>query len=60
MVKKKLENQDSLTPWEHYLEKRKDKKREKRKQKNKIEDQEVIDYLYVLKAYLFIPRCHNL
>lgn len=40
MVKKKLENQDSLTPWEHYLEKRKDKKREKRKQKNKIEDQE--------------------
>ncbi|XP_072121569.1 ESF1 homolog [Mobula birostris] len=41
MVKKKLENQNKLTPWEQYLEKRKDKKREKRKKKNKVEDQEV-------------------
>ncbi|XP_078261781.1 ESF1 homolog isoform X2 [Rhinoraja longicauda] len=40
MVKKKLENQNSLTPWEQYLEKRKEKKREKRIQKNKIEAQE--------------------
>ncbi|XP_059842179.1 ESF1 homolog [Hypanus sabinus] len=41
MVKKKLENQNKLTPWEQYLEKRKDKKREKRKKKNKVEDLEV-------------------
>ncbi|XP_051867006.1 ESF1 homolog isoform X2 [Pristis pectinata] len=41
MVKKKLENQNKLTPWEQYLEKRKEKKREKRKKKNKMEDQEV-------------------
>ncbi|XP_062912206.1 ESF1 homolog [Mobula hypostoma] len=41
MVKKKLENQNKLTPWEQYLEKRKDKKREKRKKKSKVEDQEV-------------------
>lgn len=53
MVKKKLENQDSLTPWEHYLEKRKDKKREKRKQKNKIEDQEVIDYLCFESLFIY-------
>ncbi|XP_069787907.1 ESF1 homolog [Narcine bancroftii] len=33
IVKKKIEDQNRLTPWEQYLEKRKEKKREKRKEK---------------------------
>ncbi|XP_041068119.1 ESF1 homolog [Carcharodon carcharias] len=41
IVKKKLERGNVLTPWEQYLEKRKDKKQQKRKQKNNNEDQEV-------------------
>lgn len=33
MVKKKLEGKDKLTPWEQFLEKKKEKKRLKKKQK---------------------------
>ncbi|XP_037545539.1 ESF1 homolog [Nematolebias whitei] len=33
LVKKKLEGRDKLTPWEEYLQKKKDKKKEKKKQK---------------------------
>ncbi|XP_067845565.1 ESF1 homolog [Heptranchias perlo] len=40
IVKKKLERHIP-TPWEQYLEKRKDKKQQKRKKKNKTEDQEL-------------------
>ncbi|XP_038662807.1 ESF1 homolog [Scyliorhinus canicula] len=40
IVKKKLERGTILTPWEQYLEKRKDKKQQKSKKKNKTEDQE--------------------
>ncbi|GCB80439.1 hypothetical protein scyTo_0016203 [Scyliorhinus torazame] len=40
IVKKKLERGTILTPWEQYLEKRKDKKQQKRNKKNKTEDQE--------------------
>lgn len=31
MVKKKMEGKDKLTPWEEFLQKKKDKKTEKRK-----------------------------
>uniref|UniRef100_UPI00398E5066 ESF1 homolog n=1 Tax=Pristiophorus japonicus TaxID=55135 RepID=UPI00398E5066 len=41
IVKKKLERHNVPTPWEQYLEKKKDKKQQKRKKKNKTEDQEV-------------------
>lgn len=33
LVKKKLEGKDPLTPWEEFLEKKKDKRKEKRKGK---------------------------
>jgi hypothetical protein len=33
MVKNKLEGKDKLTPWEQFLEKKKEKKRLKKKQK---------------------------
>lgn len=32
-MKKKMEGKDQLTPWEQYLQKRKEKKKEKRKGK---------------------------
>ncbi|XP_067900417.1 ESF1 homolog [Heterodontus francisci] len=41
IVKKKLERHNILTPWEEYLENRKEKKQQKRKKKNRTEDQEV-------------------
>ncbi|XP_078086493.1 ESF1 homolog [Mustelus asterias] len=40
IVKKKLERANILTPWEQYLEKKKDKKQQKRKKNNKAEEQE--------------------
>uniref|UniRef100_S4RYW9 ESF1, nucleolar pre-rRNA processing protein, homolog (S. cerevisiae) n=1 Tax=Petromyzon marinus TaxID=7757 RepID=S4RYW9_PETMA len=43
MVKKKLEGKDSLTPWEQYLEKRKEKKRQKREEKKKHKDVQTQD-----------------
>ena len=36
MVKNKLEGKDKLTPWEQFLEKKKEKKRLKKKQKVSI------------------------
>ncbi len=33
LVKKKMEGKDQLTPWEQYLQKKKEKKKEKRKGK---------------------------
>ncbi|XP_032950718.1 ESF1 homolog isoform X3 [Rhinolophus ferrumequinum] len=38
MVKKKLEGKDKLTPWEQFLEKKKEKKRLKKKQKALVEE----------------------
>ncbi|KAI5131701.1 ESF1 homolog [Manis pentadactyla] len=38
MVKNKLEGKDKLTPWEQFLEKKKEKKRLKKKQKALVED----------------------
>ncbi|XP_078452334.1 ESF1 homolog [Lampetra planeri] len=43
MVKKKLEGKDALTPWEQYLEKRKEKKRQKREEKKKHKDVQTQD-----------------
>lgn len=33
LVKKKMEGKDQLTPWEQYLQKKKEKKKDKRKGK---------------------------
>ncbi|XP_048456529.1 ESF1 homolog isoform X1 [Rhincodon typus] len=41
IVKKKMEKDNVLTPWEQYLEKRKEKRQQKKKKKSKTEDQEV-------------------
>ncbi|KAK7810293.1 hypothetical protein U0070_019321 [Myodes glareolus] len=38
MVKNKLEGKDKLTPWEQFLEKKKEKKRLKKKQKALAEE----------------------
>ncbi|KAK2909251.1 hypothetical protein Q8A67_005088 [Cirrhinus molitorella] len=40
LVKKKMEGKDELTPWEKYLQKRKEKQREKRKGKKEAVDAE--------------------
>ncbi|XP_073698879.1 ESF1 homolog [Garra rufa] len=40
LVKKKMEGKDQLTPWEQYLQKKKEKKKEKRKGKKKAVDAE--------------------
>uniref|UniRef100_A0A8C1VUG6 ESF1, nucleolar pre-rRNA processing protein, homolog (S. cerevisiae) n=2 Tax=Cyprinus carpio TaxID=7962 RepID=A0A8C1VUG6_CYPCA len=43
LVKKKMEGKDQLTPWEQYLQKRKEKKKEKRKgKKEELEAESVI------------------
>ncbi|KTG38781.1 hypothetical protein cypCar_00003534, partial [Cyprinus carpio] len=43
LVKKKMEGKDQLTPWEQYLQKRKEKKKEKRKgKKEALEAESVI------------------
>ncbi|KAG7316043.1 hypothetical protein KOW79_020909 [Hemibagrus wyckioides] len=42
LVKKKMEGKDQMTPWEEFLEKKKDKKKEKRKGKKEVEDQEKV------------------
>lgn len=43
MVKNKLEGKDKLTPWEQFLEKKKEKKRLKKKQKVSI----LIDQVFI-------------
>ncbi|KAI2668175.1 hypothetical protein H4Q32_004835 [Labeo rohita] len=40
LVKKKMEGKDQLTPWEQYLQKKKEKKKEKRKGKKEAVDAE--------------------
>ncbi|XP_076584918.1 ESF1 homolog [Chaetodon auriga] len=40
LVKKKLEGKDQLTPWEEFLEKKKDKKKQKKSQRKEGEDEE--------------------
>ncbi|XP_016325500.1 ESF1 homolog [Sinocyclocheilus anshuiensis] len=40
LVKKKMEGKDQLTPWEQYLQKRKEKKKEKRKGKKEAAEAE--------------------
>uniref|UniRef100_A0A671SCR5 ESF1 homolog n=1 Tax=Sinocyclocheilus anshuiensis TaxID=1608454 RepID=A0A671SCR5_9TELE len=40
LVKKKMEGKDQLTPWEQYLQKRKEKKKEKRKGKKEAMEAE--------------------
>ncbi|XP_042618294.1 ESF1 homolog [Cyprinus carpio] len=42
LVKKKMEGKDQLTPWEQYLQKRKEKKKEKRKGKKEAEEAEPV------------------
>uniref|UniRef100_A0A673FZN2 ESF1 homolog n=1 Tax=Sinocyclocheilus rhinocerous TaxID=307959 RepID=A0A673FZN2_9TELE len=42
LVKKKMEGKDQLTPWEQYLQKRKEKKKEKRKGKEAMEAEPAI------------------
>lgn len=36
LVKKKLEGKDKLTPWEEFLEKKKDRKKQKKLQRNQV------------------------
>lgn len=36
LVKKKLEGKDKLTPWEEFLEKKKDKKKQKKSQRKQV------------------------
>lgn len=36
LVKKKLEEKDKLTPWEEFLEKKKDKKKQKKSQRKQV------------------------
>ncbi|XP_073347278.1 ESF1 homolog [Pagrus major] len=40
LVKKKLEGKDQLTPWEEFLEKKKDRKKQKKSQRNQGEEEE--------------------
>ncbi|XP_051982174.1 ESF1 homolog [Xyrauchen texanus] len=40
LVKKRMEGKDKLTPWEEYLQKKKEKKNEKRKGKKEVMDAE--------------------
>ncbi len=35
-MKKKLEGKDKLTPWEEFLEKKKDKKKQKKSQRKQV------------------------
>ncbi|XP_038146568.1 ESF1 homolog isoform X2 [Cyprinodon tularosa] len=43
LVKKKLEGKDNLTPWEEYLEKKKEKKKQKKSKKKQGADEELSD-----------------
>lgn len=36
LVKKKLEGKDQLTPWEDFLEKKKERKKQKKSQRNQV------------------------
>lgn len=36
LVKKKLEGKDNLTPWEEFLEKKKDRKKQKKSQRKQV------------------------
>jgi hypothetical protein len=57
MVKNKLEGKDKLTPWEQFLEKKKEKKRLKKKQKVSV----IVMTKYLLNTnYVSEGACHPL
>ncbi|MEQ2273705.1 hypothetical protein XENORESO_007817, partial [Xenotaenia resolanae] len=43
LVKKKLEGKDKLTPWEEYLQKKKEKKKQKKSERKQGSDEELSD-----------------
>lgn len=50
LVKKKMETKDKLTPWEEFLEKKKDKKKKKKAQKKQVRSLLLLTYLLTVNV----------
>ena len=53
LVQKKLEGKDKLTPWEEFLEKKKDRKKQKKAQRNQVRN---IAALAECRSEFLFPR----